>query len=299
MTDVFISYKREDGPKVVALARALETAGLSVWYDYALLPGDQWFGQILDRVRQSRCVIACWSPAAVAPDGQFLPNSDGYYFAQIEQDEAYKLGKLLPVVLSSCALPLQFKHLQAAQLDAWDENPEHPVVRSLIERIVKLAAPVWMQREVTRLNHEAVSSREQLRFLEQQNSLLLEHQRNLAREIEAGRLQLEAAANEHAETLASANQLASAAASVELERARVLVAQIRELMSSGVSEDYGRRVMDLMRQRDIGVYMRIAPAVSTLGFTGVQHELGGTGRQWLERISNLLAEIELLGVKVS
>ena len=33
MTDVFFSYKRDDEDRVVKLVRALEEAGLTVWWD--------------------------------------------------------------------------------------------------------------------------------------------------------------------------------------------------------------------------------------------------------------------------
>ena len=36
MNEVFISYKREDEPRVGRLVRALEDAGFSVWWDRGL-----------------------------------------------------------------------------------------------------------------------------------------------------------------------------------------------------------------------------------------------------------------------
>ena len=39
MSDIFISYAREDRPRAAAIARALEAQGWSVWWDWIILAG--------------------------------------------------------------------------------------------------------------------------------------------------------------------------------------------------------------------------------------------------------------------
>ena len=40
MSDVFVSYKAEDRPRVEPLVEALESEGLSVWWDARVSGGD-------------------------------------------------------------------------------------------------------------------------------------------------------------------------------------------------------------------------------------------------------------------
>ena len=42
MTDLFLSYKAEDRSRVAPLVQALETDGLSVWWDEHIGGGDEW-----------------------------------------------------------------------------------------------------------------------------------------------------------------------------------------------------------------------------------------------------------------
>jgi serine/threonine-protein kinase len=42
MTDVFVSYKAEDRARVAHLVQALESEGLSVWWDTQIAAGSEW-----------------------------------------------------------------------------------------------------------------------------------------------------------------------------------------------------------------------------------------------------------------
>jgi len=46
MSDVFVSYKREDEVRVAPLVHALEAAGLDVWWDRGLPGGESWRANI-------------------------------------------------------------------------------------------------------------------------------------------------------------------------------------------------------------------------------------------------------------
>lgn len=54
MADVFISYVEQERALTQSLARHLERAGLTVWWDSALLPSDDF---------QKRSTVS-WTPAA-------------------------------------------------------------------------------------------------------------------------------------------------------------------------------------------------------------------------------------------
>ena len=65
MADVFISYKREDIEEASALADMLQAAGYSVWWDSALLAGEE-FSSVIDReLKAARAVVVIWSPLSI------------------------------------------------------------------------------------------------------------------------------------------------------------------------------------------------------------------------------------------
>ena len=58
MSDVFISYKREERPTALKLATALERVGWSVWWDLELVGGERFDDAIeaeLDKAGASLC----------------------------------------------------------------------------------------------------------------------------------------------------------------------------------------------------------------------------------------------------
>jgi len=50
MSDIFISYASEDRPFAMAIARALEGAGWSVWWDRNILAGRRFAEVIEDEI---------------------------------------------------------------------------------------------------------------------------------------------------------------------------------------------------------------------------------------------------------
>ena len=67
MNDVFVSYAREDRPRVEALVRALEARGVSVWIDHSDIGiGDRFAPKIQDAISTARYVVVVWTQHAVA-----------------------------------------------------------------------------------------------------------------------------------------------------------------------------------------------------------------------------------------
>jgi TIR domain len=69
MNEVFVSYKREDEPRVARLVRALEGARFSVWWDRGLPGGESWRAQIEAALDAAKCVVVVWSRDSVGPAG--------------------------------------------------------------------------------------------------------------------------------------------------------------------------------------------------------------------------------------
>jgi hypothetical protein len=63
---VFISYASKDQAKIVALAKALEVRGVTVWRDQnQILGGENYGPKIVKAIRDAKSVVVCCSDAAM------------------------------------------------------------------------------------------------------------------------------------------------------------------------------------------------------------------------------------------
>ena len=124
MTDVFISYKREERDKARAIAEALVERGFQLWWDIELLPGAKFANEISNIIGQTKAAIVLWSKASV--------NSD---FVRSEAEIARKHDILVPVRLEECEIPLPFGAYHTLNLSAWNGRPDDPALKPLIEAI--------------------------------------------------------------------------------------------------------------------------------------------------------------------
>jgi hypothetical protein len=123
VTDVFISYKREDEVRVGRLAMALEKAGLSVWWDRGLPGGESWRTNITNALAEARCVVVVWSHGSVGVEGAFVRDEAG---------RAMGRGILVPVMIDAVAPPLGFGELQAIDLTHWRGGQGDPFFQDLV-----------------------------------------------------------------------------------------------------------------------------------------------------------------------
>jgi hypothetical protein len=124
--NVFVSYKREDEVRVGRLVRALEGAGLQVWWDRSLGGGENWSFQIQAALDAAKCVVVVWTHASVAPAADFV------------RDEARKAklrGILVPVLLDKVNVPLGFGETQCIDLTHWKGNSRDPFFLDLCSAV--------------------------------------------------------------------------------------------------------------------------------------------------------------------
>lgn len=154
--DVFISYAREDADLAEPLKVSLQKLGLSCFFDLddGIHSGDAFPQRIADAVRESKAVVACWTPYALTRT-----------WCRRESFIAQELGKLVPLALKPLQpsdrvefIDVSFEDLTdydfkgphsgwsqtlrslAAKLDAWAEgNPEKPVA-DVLARAASLRA---------------------------------------------------------------------------------------------------------------------------------------------------------------
>ena len=72
LSDVFVSYKRENQQRIEPLVRALQNQGLSVWWDAEIHAGARWRQEILEKLEMSRIVIVAWSRESAGQLGEFV-----------------------------------------------------------------------------------------------------------------------------------------------------------------------------------------------------------------------------------
>ncbi len=68
MTDIFISYKREDKRYAKIIAEYLVYEGYEVWWDIELLPGERFADEINEVISKAKLIVVLWTPEAIASD---------------------------------------------------------------------------------------------------------------------------------------------------------------------------------------------------------------------------------------
>lgn len=113
MTDVFISYAREDAGQAERIARGLEAMGLSVFWDNEIPPGQTWADYIETKLNQCAAAIVLWS--ANSTKSQW-----------VREEARMGRAKLIPARLDASEAPFGFGDVQAADLSQWDGDLNHP-----------------------------------------------------------------------------------------------------------------------------------------------------------------------------
>ncbi len=65
MSDIFISYKREEREFAEQIVKALGEKGWPVWIDAEILPGEQYRQVTLKRLQTCKATIVIWTPASI------------------------------------------------------------------------------------------------------------------------------------------------------------------------------------------------------------------------------------------
>lgn len=142
MSDIFLSYAKEDRDRVEILATALESTGWSVFWDRTIPPGMTWHDYIGRELNDARSVVVAWSNTSVKSN-----------WVLEEAGEAQARGVLIPVFLDAVASPLGFRRFQALNLSNWDGKVTAPAMEQLIHGIERLlgTAPLAAAAEEERL----------------------------------------------------------------------------------------------------------------------------------------------------
>lgn len=124
MAGIFLSYARDDARKAQALARFLERAGHSVWWDRHIDGGSEFAGEIEAALREADAVVVLWSRASIKSA-----------WVRDEAAEGRDSGRLIPVLLDDCAPPLGFRQIQSVPLAGWSGRGNPPHRQALLDAI--------------------------------------------------------------------------------------------------------------------------------------------------------------------
>ncbi|MDX2237756.1 MAG: TIR domain-containing protein [Hyphomonadaceae bacterium] len=119
MADIFISYKSNEREAVRAIADGLRAAGFAVWWDHALIGGDDYSEVIQREIAAAKIVMPIWSKQSVKSQ-----------WVRAEADEG--AGKLLPVRIDDVRPPLPHNKLHTIDLISWTGDEQDPRWRRLI-----------------------------------------------------------------------------------------------------------------------------------------------------------------------
>src|SRR4029434_3394550 len=121
MADVFLSYAAEDRPRIEPLAKALEAAGLTVWWDRHIGTGSS-FDVVIEReLDAAGSVVVVWSTHSI-----------GSEWVRNEAAEGAERGVLVPVQIDEARPPLAFRRRQTAQLFGWPNGSHEVALREVV-----------------------------------------------------------------------------------------------------------------------------------------------------------------------
>ncbi|MBK9946404.1 MAG: cadherin-like beta sandwich domain-containing protein [Nitrospira sp.] len=156
MSDIFISYAREDKPRVKSLAHALEKKGWSVWWDVRI-PAGQSYEEVIEKaLKTAKSVVVVWTENSVK--SQFVKN---------EAKRGLRRNVLIPaMLLEEVEIPLEFEHLQAAHLMDWRPGQEHPDFDQFIDDLIGIIGSPVMKSQGSPLSSAKQTSEPEIEPLQ-------------------------------------------------------------------------------------------------------------------------------------
>ena len=130
MSDIFISYASADRETARKFADALERLGWSVWWDREIPLGKTFDQAIEEELNVARCVVVLWSKESVRSR-----------WVRTEASAALDRECLVPALIDTVAIPLEFKRIQSAMLADWEGNAAHPEFQRLVQAVRHLLSP--------------------------------------------------------------------------------------------------------------------------------------------------------------
>lgn len=127
VTDIFLSYARQDRASARIFAECLGEEGFRVWWDASLHSGETFDEVIEQRLRDAKAVVVLWSPRSVASR-----------WVRAEATLADRRNKLVPAIIEPCDRPIVFELTHTAELSEWQGDRSDPRWRTFVEDLNRL-----------------------------------------------------------------------------------------------------------------------------------------------------------------
>jgi formylglycine-generating enzyme required for sulfatase activity len=124
MSDIFLSYAREDEERVKPIVEHLEAQGWSVFWDQHIPPGKTFRQHIKENLDAARCVVVVWSQHSI----------DSHWVLE-EAETGRKRTILVPLRIDQVEPPFGFGSIQAADLTSWNHDASHLQFRMCVGAI--------------------------------------------------------------------------------------------------------------------------------------------------------------------
>jgi len=128
VSDIFISYSRDNQEVVRRLAEAVKGLGYDVWWDDQLPPHLAYGDVIAQKVGGAKAVIVVWSANAAASE-----------WVRAEADMARNQRKLIQTTIDGAEPPMPFNQLHYVSLADWTGETDHPGWAKVRESLTALA----------------------------------------------------------------------------------------------------------------------------------------------------------------
>jgi len=129
VTDIFLSYNREDQARAKLFAEAFEAQGFKVWWDVGLRTGEAYDEVTETALRTAKAVVVLWSKKSVQSR-----------WVRAEATLADRNKTLVPCMIEPCERPIMFELTQTAELGHWQGDAGDKVWRGFLEDVKRFVA---------------------------------------------------------------------------------------------------------------------------------------------------------------
>ena len=127
MSQIFLSYNREDQGRAQLFAEGFARAGLEVWWDTALRSGEAYDEVTEAALRGAKAVVVLWSPRSVVSR-----------WVRAEATLADRNKTLAPAMIEACERPIMFELTQSAELSHWQGDDGDRVWKAFVADVRRL-----------------------------------------------------------------------------------------------------------------------------------------------------------------
>ena len=127
MSDIFISYSRDDRVRIERLADCLQAQGWDVWWDPVIPVGQSYRKVIGKALDDARCVVVAWSRTSVDSD-----------WVLAEAGAGKDRNILVPISIDGTKPLLDFAQIQTADFSSWTSDCTAPEFQQLLEGITHI-----------------------------------------------------------------------------------------------------------------------------------------------------------------